>query len=45
MWEIGIGADVSAKVGFHGATPTGQPSNYKFIAFVYKIARGQGDET
>jgi hypothetical protein len=23
-WEIGIGADTSAKVGFHGATPTGQ---------------------
>jgi hypothetical protein len=24
VWEIGIGADASAKVGFHGATATGQ---------------------
>jgi hypothetical protein len=25
-WEIGIGVDATAKVGFHGATPTGQRS-------------------
>jgi hypothetical protein len=24
VWEIGIGADATAKVGFHGSTPTGQ---------------------
>ena len=24
MWGIGVGADASAKVGFHGSTPTGQ---------------------
>jgi len=32
-WEIGVGADTSAKVGFHGATPTGQRAGaYQAVA-------------
>ncbi|MCB9913332.1 MAG: hypothetical protein H6827_10070 [Planctomycetes bacterium] len=26
-WEITVGADASAKVGFHGATPTAQAAH------------------